>query len=270
MKTAAIALLLGVTLIGQGVPLQRPEMSPPPVKTSDHSIRLQKVGTIPTKINPTSPVVAQGKLILIDQGGYLYLWEDGRARELLSPRTFPQGVTGAMFEPLMNVASHDPTSKLFVMFVSVTAPRGVRTSKSPRPESSAWNVLYEFAFDGAALSQPRAITALQARNDGHQGGGLVVLPDGSVLFAIGDNGDSFEDGGPYSQDPSVHPGKIIRINPVDGSWKTVAVGVRNVQRLLITGAGTDARLSFVDPGGWVAEELNSVPLNELLESATPL
>jgi hypothetical protein len=48
------------------------------------------------------------------------------------------------------------------------------------------------------------------------------------------------------------------------------VGVRAAQRLVVYGEGADARLSFVDPGGWVAEELNSVRVSDLLSAPTPL
>jgi hypothetical protein len=129
-------------------------------------------------------------------------------------------------------------------------------------------VLVSYAFDGSKLSSPRAIAALQVRTDGHTGGGLAVLPDGSVIFAPGDNGDSYEDGGAYSQDPSVHLSKILRIDPASGSMAVAAVGVRAAQRLLVHSEGDEARVSFVDPGGWVAEELNSVPASALVDAAS--
>ena len=57
---------------------------------------------------------------------------------------------------------------------------------------SGWYVVYEFAYEYGALSQPKPITALKARWDGHLGGGLAVLDDGALLFAVGENGDSYE------------------------------------------------------------------------------
>ncbi len=46
--------------------------------------------------------------------------------------------------------------------------------------------------------------------------------------------------------------------------------MRNCQRLVIYGRGAEARLVFVDPGGWVADELNSVLVRELVGAAAPL
>ena len=86
----------------------------------------------------------------------------------------------------------------------------------------------------------------------------MVLNDGSVLAAFGDSGDSGEDGRSYAQDPTNHLAKILRINPADGSTTVLAMGVRNVQRLVIDPNGGDPRLIFVDLGGFIAEEINSV------------
>jgi hypothetical protein len=88
-------------------------------------------------------------------------------------------------------------------------------------------------------------------------------------MAIGDNGDSYEDGRLFSQDPSLHLAKLVRIDPSNGATAIVGLGVRCVQRLVVSGSGTDARLSFTDPGGWVSEELNSVAVSELT-GAQPL
>ena len=166
-------------------------------------------------------------------------------------------------EPLMNVAADRSGAKVYVMFISTTAPRNVPRRMSPR-EPDGWYLLYEYQFDGTTLSAPRPITAMQVRSDGHTGGGLAVLDDGSVLFAPGDNGDSYEDGRDNGQNPAVHLGKIVRINPVDGSTSIAAVGVRAPQRLALFTFADERWITFVDPGGWVSEELNAVRVSELL------
>ena len=125
-------------------------------------------------------------------------------------------------------------------------------------------MLYRYDFNGTALSNPQAIVAFQVNMYGHTGGGMVVLGDGSVLFATGDNGDSGEDGRQYAQDPANHLSKILRINPSTSAVTLLAVGVRNVQRLFVNPNGGDPRLEFVDLGGAIAEEFNSVRLADLL------
>ena len=123
---------------------------------------------------------------------------------------------------------------------------------------------------GSLLSNPTPIRAFEIRSDGHTGGGLVVLNDGSVLAAFGDSGDAGEDGRSYAQDPTNHLAKIVRINPADGSATVLAMGVRNVQRLVIDPNGGDPRLNFVDLGGFIAEEIHSVRVADLLGASSPL
>ena len=140
---------------------------------------------------------------------------------------------------------------------------------SPR-DPDGWYLLYQYQFDGTALSAPRPVTALQVRSEGHTGGGLAVLDDGTVLFASGDNGDSYEDGREHGQNPAVHLAKLVRINPGDGSTSIAAFGVRAAQRLAIYTFADQRWLTFVDPGGWVAEELNAAPVSELSGGTAPL
>src|SRR5229473_3353465 len=222
---------LAVVLLGQAPP-QPPGLTPAAPKESDLRVRLERVGRMPTNTNPTSPTVAGSQLLLIDQSGYLYRWDGSAAVALIGPKTVPPEVKLLATEPLMNVASNRSGSRVYVMFISTTAPRNVPRRMSPR-EPDGWYLLYEYQFDGSTLSAPRPITALQIRSEGHTGGGLAVLDDGSLLFAPGDNGDSYEDGRENGQNSAVHLGKIVRINPADGSVSIAALGVRSAQRLAL-------------------------------------
>ena len=144
-------------------------------------------------------------------------------------------------------------------------------SSSPRVSpfgSRGWQVLYEYAFDGANLSNPRAIRAFEVDYGGHTGGGLVVLEDGTLLYGIGDTGYSYEYGGVYPQDGTHHLGKILHINPTDGTWVVAAMGVRNPQRFAVYREGGQAYLNFVDIGGKIAEELNVIAVSSLVDATT--
>jgi hypothetical protein len=244
-----------------------PALQPNPVASSDLDVRVDFVGQIPTHTNPTSPTVAGSQLLLVDQAGYIYRWDGSVSHDLLTPSTFPAGIFPPGGESVLNVAANPAGSLVYIMFSTFTAPSGIPVSISPRPNDS-WQVLYQYSFDGTALSNPLAIRAFQVRSDGHTGGGLAVLSDGSVLCAIGDNGDAGEDGRSYAQDPSNHLSKILRINPSNGSVAVVALGVRNVQRLALYGTGAVARVDFADIGGYAAEELNSILVSTLLDGST--
>jgi hypothetical protein len=268
-RTVARALSpLGIvaTLVMVGAWQAPPEkFVPDPVQPSDLTVRLDLVGTMSPHQNPTSPTLAGSTLLLIDQAVGLYRWSGSVAEPLLLVSRPPAGVKPFGAEGILNVAATRSGTTVYVMFVSSSAPKGVPRRMSPRPQSEAWYVLFAFDFDGAALSQPRPIVALQARDDGHTGGGLLVLDDGSVLFAAGDNGDSYEDGGTDSQNPANHLAKIVRIDPATGATIVVAVGVRNCQRLTLHTFDDGPRVSFVEPGGWVSEEIDSIRLADLID-----
>ena len=218
--------------------------------------------------NATSPVSAGERLLLVDQAGAIEsLASDGTRQNVFDASMKPAGMTWVGHEPLLAVASSPSGAQLYVVFIAADAPPGVPKRTSPRPEANAWEVLYEYDLTRPALASPKAIVAFQVRSTGHTGGGLACLPDGSVLFATGDSGDAFQDGLTYPDDLSNHLSKIVRIDPRTGAVDVVARGVRNPQRLVVYGTGADTRLDFVDIGGFVAEELNSIPVARLLADA---
>ena len=265
----AIAAVLAASA-GSLIPQSPPQKFVPlPIRASDLTVRLDRIGRMPTHANPTSPAVAGPHLLLIDQTATIYVWNGDRAESVLAPADIPRDVRPVGHERILNVAANESGSRVFVVFVSSTAPAKVPRWKPVRDGSDGWYVLCEYAFDGRRLTSPRPFAALGMRTDGHTGGGLVVLGDDALLFAVGDNGDSYEDGWDYSQNPTVHPAKILRFDPATGSALVVAVGVRTPQRLVLSGTGADARLSFVDPGGWVADELNSIRVVDLPASGPP-
>jgi hypothetical protein len=153
------------------------------------------------------------------------------------------------------------------MFTSSTVPDGIPQRLSPRPGADAWHVLYRFDFNGTTLSNPTAITALQVRSDGHTGGGLTMIDDSTLLFATGDNGDAGEDGRTYAQDPTNHLSKIVGIDVATGATAIVAVGVRNVQHLIVDANNGDPQLVAGDIGGWIAEEIDAIRVDDLLAGA---
>lgn len=258
---AACLLSSGTVSFGQ-VPRQAPGLVPGSGQPSDLRVRLTPVGRMPSPMNPTSPVVAGSHLLLVDQAGFIFRWDGSTAVPVLTPRTVPREVKLLGQEALINVAATRDGAHVYAMFISSDAPKGLPRRPSPR-EPDGWYLLYEFAFDGTALSAPRPIVALGVRSEGHAGGGLTVLPDGAVLFSPGDNGDSFEDGRGHAQDPAVHLGKIVRIDPANGNVSVVALGVRAPQRLTTLERDGQEWLAFSDPGGWVSEEVDAIPVAEL-------
>jgi hypothetical protein len=206
-------------------------------------------------------------LVFIDQAGSLDAWDGTIMHPLLNEANLPPGLSPFGPEALLNIAANGNGSRLYVMFTSSTVPSGIPQHLSPRAGADAWQVLYGFDFDGTALSNPMAIVALQVRSDGHTGGGLTMAGDNTLMFATGDNGDAGEDGRAFTQDPTNHLGKIVRIDVPTGTIEIVAIGMRNVQRLIVDNNGGDPHLIAVDIGGWIAEEIDAMPLDDLLSGA---
>ena len=268
MKPLVVAIIGTALITTQQIPRQK--FVPPPTAASDLVVRLDHVGTIPTHANPTSPAVAGSRLLLIDQGTAIYVWDGAHAEKLLGAEGAPQGITPFEYERLLNAAANADGSKVYVAFISASAPRGIPTRQSPREQSDGYYVIVEYAFDGARLTSLRSLLALGARSTGHIGGGLLVLPDGTLLFSPGDNGDSFEDGRDDSQDAGTHLAKILHIDPATpANTAVVAVGVRCAQRLILAESGGERFVTFVEPGGWVAEEINAIRLPDLLAPSGP-
>ena len=207
----------------------------------------------------------EGPRGFIDVSGRIYRWTGtGRERAVrLKLKRRPNlGMRLICGECLLNAAANAAGDKLYVS----SSRRPYRGTSHSAAHLGARLLVcdVEFALGPAGLSNARPVTAFENRSDGHLGGGLTVLDDGSVLTVMADNGDSYEDGRAHPQDLKVTLGKIDRVNVADGSSTIVASGIRGPQRLVISGQGAGARLTFIEPGGWVVEELNSVPLADFL------
>ena len=249
-------------------------LKPTTVSASNIYIQLTHSGTMPSssvwssRINATSPVAVGDDLILIDQAGFLYRRDaNGAINTLLRLEDVPGGPSRAT-ERIINAAPNRAGDSLYVIFTSSTTPQGMPVAVSPRGHGSSYQVVYSYDFDGMSLSDPRPIRAFELNSNGHKGGGIVVLEDGSILLAIGDTASPVEDGGEFPQDDTSHLGKIVLIDPQTGDWTIVAKGVRNAQRLEVRQLDEGAHLYFVDIGRDVAEELNRVELSALLDTTT--
>ncbi len=137
--------------------------------------------------------------------------------------------------------SHDGSS----LFVDYTKRGG----------SSATTIVERYALHGTTVDRSSGETLLQVRQpyDNHNGGSLVVGPDGALYVGMGDGGDQ---GDPQdrAQDPDGSFGRILRI-ALDGSKPTTwAMGLRNPWRFSIDPATGD--LWIGDVGGSEREEVD--------------
>ena len=129
-----------------------------------------------------------------------------------------------------------------------------------------YQVLYEYKVAGTQLKNPRAIAAFETQSGPtHNGGGMLTMPDGRVLFATGDALPFGMEGSTATQDPAEIVGKLLLIDPSDGSIEVASSGLRNTQHLAFVQDGT--AVAFGDIGGVTAEEVNHVLVTDLLDTS---
>jgi len=254
--------------------------------------------------NLGSPVPIKNKLYLIDQNDAIYRVNGfTNVQQIFNVSEAPDGLTLDNRQSILNISPGSRVNSIYVMFTSGTEPTaqipiyrmpaplpGVccdpvapilvndlyRIGPIPGPFSflgatrTEFQVLYEYKLAGDSLLEPRAIAAFETQSGPtHNGGGIVTLPDGRVLFAAGDALPFGADGRAAPQDPNEHVSKILIIDPDDGSIEVAAQGIRNVQHLeFVEGAGiSEPTLSFADIGGVTAEEINYVSVAELVDTS---
>lgn len=103
-------------------------------------------------------------------------------------------------------------------------------------------------------SSRRTIFELEQPHPNHNGGHLLVTPDGSLLLGLGDGG-GFDDPENRSQDDDSLFGKLLHLDPGGGEPEVLARGLRNPWRF---DADTDGSLWIADVGQFAWEEINHV------------
>lgn len=100
-------------------------------------------------------------------------------------------------------------------------------------------------------SSMRTLLTIEQPYSNHNGGDVVVEPDGMLLIATGDGG-SGGDPDRVALDDSSLLGKVLRVDPEDGSVQIIARGLRNPWRVDLHGD----RLWIADVGQGEWEEIS--------------
>lgn len=298
-----IAALAAGCLLG-GATLAEPLIKPDLVQQSDLTVQAQHVGTMPFVIGPGffgptpnlgSPVAVGDALFLIDQNDAIYRYDGKHIKQVFRVSKAPAGLVLDNRQSVLNVTPGTEPDQLYVVFTSPTLPDEpvpVRRMPPPLPgfccsvedpvpvpdlyrlvdaagTRTEFQVFYEFEAKGGKLKNPRAFLALETQSGPtHNGGGMVTLRDGRILFATGDALSFGAEGRAAAQDPNEHVSKLLIIDPEDGSMEVAAQGIRNVQHLqfVLSYDPYDVVLGFADIGGVTAEEVNYVPLEDLIDT----
>lgn len=253
--------------------------------------------------NLASPVAIKNKLYLIDQNDGVYrLNGKDNVQKVFDVDQAPDGLSLDNRQAVLNVAPGPTMNTMYVAFTTGTEPTTntpiyrmpdplpavccnlaapvpvddlFRIGVIPDPGLSflfgttrtEYQVIYEYDIRGDSLQNPRAIAAFETQSGPtHNGGGMVRLPDGRLLFATGDALTFGADGRAAAQDLTEVVSKLVIVDPDDGSIEIAAAGVRNVQRIEYSPDGQ--YLGFGDIGGVTAEEVNYVSVADIVDTST--
>lgn len=203
-----------------------------------------------TKLNPTDLAISSdGQIYIAQKNGTILLWRDGKVlttpfMELEVEQTNERGLQGIELDPDFD------NNGYFYIYYSQPNNYVNRVSRftavGDRALPSSEVVLYEMDATLASI---------------HNGGGMTFMPDGSLIFAVGDGGATWR-----SQWDNQTHGKVIRIWP-DGSIPDdnpkkyaggkydalVGKGMRNPFNIAVNDTG----LVYInDVGGDKFEEIN--------------
>jgi glucose/arabinose dehydrogenase len=120
------------------------------------------------------------------------------------------------------------------------------------------------AADSATIAKERELLFVDQPYANHNGGHLVMTPDGWLLVGLGDGGSAGDPKG-NAQNPKSLLGKMFRLDPDAESEalrvRILAQGMRNPWRYAIDRATGD--LFIADVGQYLWEEVDVVPLASL-------
>lgn len=156
-----------------------------------------------------------GRLFLVQQGGTILIWKNGRVLETpyLDIR---DRVTWGGEKGLLGLAFHPKFSKNRRFFVNYTSPSG-----------GLHSVISEFTVgnrpDEVDPKTERILLTIPQPYPNHKGGDLVFGPDGFLYIGMGDGGSANDPHG-NGQNLSTLLGKMLRID-VDKKDKGKAYGI---------------------------------------------
>ena len=270
-----LRLTFFLTLSTIGFEVRAATLEPQSVLPSSITLQIEEIGAVgssDSSNNYASPVAIDDRLFFVDQRGEIVERTTGGFTSRLEETNAPTGVTFAGNQAILNVAGGN-SDEVFVTFTSSTLPDGMTASTLPSDPLYSTNdplyqIVYKFTLDSSGeLISPTPLAAFETVEKGHTGGGMLVLPDGNLILATGDNLGFNRDGLSAPQIDSEHVSKLLIIDAEDGSVTVAAKGVRNVQQISYANESRDI-IVFGDIGATTAEEVNTIEVSELTDTST--
>jgi glucose/arabinose dehydrogenase len=159
-----------------------------------------------------------------------------------------QGLLGLAFD-----AAYMKTGKLYVDYTDKAGDTRIVEITVAAPEG-----------DRATIRDERELLRIDQPYANHNGGNLVMTPEGWLLVGTGDGGSGGDPKG-NGQNPRALLGKMLRLDPAATSetlrTRILAIGMRNPWRYALDHATSDLYIGDVGQNTW--EEVDVVPLKQL-------
>ena len=240
-------------------------LAPDAVFPSSLVVQAEEVASV-SPANLASPVAIGDDLYVIDQTGSIQRQTATGFENVFDASDAPAGITLSSSSAVLNIAGEGDTA--YAVFRSTTVPSGIAVNPLPTGYTGGlYDVVFRYdrAADGS-FTNPTALTAFESiSGNGHLGGGLLALPNGSVAFARGDALGFNVDGLHAPQDAGEFVGKILLIDGTSGAVEVAVDGVRNVQRMTFVD-DTKAEIAFADIGATTAEEINVISVTDITDT----
>lgn len=177
------------------------------------------------------------RLAVSDQGGTLR--HEGEAVLDITDQTTTDSERG-----LLGIAFSESGDTLFVSYTD--------------PQGDTRLVSYAIEGETVDVASRTVLMAVDQPYSNHNGGHVVLGPDGKLWFGLGDGG-SGDDPQNRAQDPEIPLGKMVRLDPEGGEPEIVISGIRNPWRFSFD---TDGSLWIGDVGQNQWEEINRLPADQ--------
>ncbi len=219
-------------------------------------LRLELLGEV---VGATSAAqTTDGSFLVTTKEGRLVRVADGQVTEVLDLSS--EVLSDGPEQGMIGVAVDPGRTSLYLSLTDLTGDVEVRA--------------YTLDVAGLPIADPRLVLRVPQPHEWHQGGDLVIGPDGMLYVSLGDGGLK-GDPGLNGQDPGTLLATIIRIdptrdgydipegNPFDSGWfsegapEVVAFGLRNPWRFSFDRLTGD--LWVGDVGQNCVEEINVMP-----------
>ncbi|QXC63399.1 PQQ-dependent sugar dehydrogenase [Aquihabitans sp. G128] len=213
------------------------------------------------KVESTTALAADAPIDLVVRPGDDDLWLAERGGKVRRVRPSDDGAKLATEgEPVLDLSDQTTTdSERGLLGLAFSAKGDVLYVSYTDLEGDTRLVSY--AVDGDAVDEGsrKVLLAVDQPFSNHNGGHVVLGPDGKLWFGLGDGGDG-DDPGNRAQDPDTFLGKMLRIDPAGGDPEVVISGLRNPWRFSFD---ADGSLWIGDVGQNQWEEIDHLAADDI-------